>query len=134
MKTIFLDKEGTLVDDFAGPCRFTLRSGAAAALRLLARLDYQLIVVSDQAPIWIRPDGDDIAYLLEACNAFFGTELAPADVLGAYGGVRPLVSTGDTKRSVDISRKAELFGSVFGDGEVGGVGLTADEIRYLLVA
>ena len=57
----------------------------------------------------IRPDGDDIAYLLEACNAFFGTELAPADVLGAFAGVRPLVSTGDTKRSVDISRKAELF-------------------------
>ncbi len=57
----------------------------------------------------IRPDRDDIAYLLEACNAFFGTELAPADVLGAFAGVRPLVSTGDTKRSVDISRKAELF-------------------------
>ena len=30
-------------------------------------------------------------------------------MLGAYAGVRPLVSTGDTKRSVDISRKAELF-------------------------
>ena len=59
MKTIFLDKEGTLVDDFAGRCCFTLRSGAAAALRLLARLDYQFIV-SDQAPIWIRPVGDDV--------------------------------------------------------------------------
>jgi SNF2 family DNA or RNA helicase len=32
------------------------------------------------------------------------------------------------------ARKAELFGSVFGDGEVGGAGLTADEIRDLLVA
>lgn len=40
-------------------CCFTLRSGAAAALRLLARLDYQFIV-SDQAPIWIRPVGDDV--------------------------------------------------------------------------
>jgi D-glycero-D-manno-heptose 1,7-bisphosphate phosphatase len=59
MKTVFLDKEGTLVDDFAGPCRFTLRSGAGPALRLLARLDYRLVVVSDQAPIWIRPGGDD---------------------------------------------------------------------------
>jgi glycerol-3-phosphate dehydrogenase len=57
----------------------------------------------------VRPDPGDVTYLLEACNAFFATELAPADVLGAYAGVRPLVSTGDTKRSVDISRKAELF-------------------------
>jgi glycerol-3-phosphate dehydrogenase len=57
----------------------------------------------------IRPDPEDIAYLLDACNSFFGTSLAPADVLGAFAGVRPLVSTGDTKRSVDISRKAELF-------------------------
>jgi glycerol-3-phosphate dehydrogenase len=57
----------------------------------------------------VPPDPADVDYLLEACNAFFGTSLAPRDVLGAYAGVRPLVSTGDTKRSVDISRKAELF-------------------------
>ena len=57
----------------------------------------------------VPPDPEDVDYLLEAANAFFGTSLAPADVLGAYAGVRPLVSTGDTKRSVDISRKAELF-------------------------
>ena len=57
----------------------------------------------------IPPDREDVDYLLETCNSFFGTSLAPADVLGAYAGVRPLVSTGDTKRSVDISRKAELF-------------------------
>ncbi len=57
----------------------------------------------------IRPDPDDVGYLLDACNAFFGKQLARADVLGAFAGVRPLVSTGDMKRSVDISRKAELF-------------------------
>jgi len=28
---------------------------------------------------------------------------------GAYAGVRPLISTGDPKKSVDISRKAELY-------------------------
>ncbi|MES2760360.1 MAG: HAD-IIIA family hydrolase [Pseudomonadota bacterium] len=60
MKAIILDKEGTLVDEAAGPRRFTLRSGAAAALRLLAMLDYRFVVVSDQAPIWIRPDGADV--------------------------------------------------------------------------
>jgi glycerol-3-phosphate dehydrogenase len=57
----------------------------------------------------VKPDPEDVDYLLDACNGFFGTALAPADVVGAYAGVRPLVSTGDTKRSVDISRKAELF-------------------------
>jgi D-glycero-D-manno-heptose 1,7-bisphosphate phosphatase len=54
MKAIFLDKDGTLVDDL--PCnleprRIALCSGAGAALRLLARLDYRLFVVSNQAGI-----------------------------------------------------------------------------------
>ena len=52
---------------------------------------------------------DDIAYLLEAVNGFFGTSLGPDDLTGAYAGVRPLISTGDPKKSVDISRKAELY-------------------------
>jgi glycerol-3-phosphate dehydrogenase len=57
----------------------------------------------------VRPSSDDIAYLLEATNAFFGTSLTPADLVGAYAGVRPLISSGDTRKSVDISRKAELY-------------------------
>jgi glycerol-3-phosphate dehydrogenase len=57
----------------------------------------------------VRPAGEDVAYLLEAVNAFFATELGPADLTGAYAGVRPLISTGDPKKSVDISRKAELY-------------------------
>jgi glycerol-3-phosphate dehydrogenase len=56
------------------------------------------------------PAGDeDVAYLLEAVNAYFGTSVGPTDLLGAYAGVRPLISTGDPKKSVDISRKAELY-------------------------
>jgi glycerol-3-phosphate dehydrogenase len=57
----------------------------------------------------VRPAADDIAYLLAAANDFFATELGPADVAGAYAGVRPLISHGDAKKSVDISRKAELY-------------------------
>jgi glycerol-3-phosphate dehydrogenase len=57
----------------------------------------------------VRPSGDDVEYLLEATNAFFGTELGVGDLVGAYAGVRPLVSSGDTRKSVDISRKAELY-------------------------
>jgi glycerol-3-phosphate dehydrogenase len=56
-----------------------------------------------------RPPGDDVAYLLEAVNDFFGTSLGESDLVGAYAGVRPLISTGDPRKSVDISRKAELY-------------------------
>jgi glycerol-3-phosphate dehydrogenase len=52
---------------------------------------------------------DDIAYLLEAVNVYFGTDLGQSDLTGAYAGVRPLISTGDPKKSVDISRRAELY-------------------------
>ena len=52
---------------------------------------------------------DDIEYLLDACNDFFGCSLDRSDLTGAYAGVRPLISTGDSKKSVDISRRAELF-------------------------
>ncbi|HEX3873065.1 MAG TPA: glycerol-3-phosphate dehydrogenase/oxidase, partial [Solirubrobacteraceae bacterium] len=57
----------------------------------------------------IKPAAADIDYLLEAANTFFGRDLQPADITGAYAGVRPLISTGDSKKSVDISRKAELY-------------------------
>jgi glycerol-3-phosphate dehydrogenase len=56
-----------------------------------------------------RPAEDDIAYLLEAVNDFFGTSLSGSSLVGAYAGVRPLISTGDPRKSVDISRKAELY-------------------------
>jgi glycerol-3-phosphate dehydrogenase len=57
----------------------------------------------------VPPANEDVTYLLDAVNGFFGTELGPADLTGAYAGVRPLISTGDPKKSVDISRKAELY-------------------------
>src|SRR5207302_9143153 len=57
----------------------------------------------------IPPDEDDIDYLLDACNEFFGSSLSASDLTGAYAGVRPLISTGDPKKSVDISRRAELY-------------------------
>jgi len=56
-----------------------------------------------------RPAGADVEYLLDAVNDFFGTAIGEADLVGAYAGVRPLISTGDPRKSVDISRKAELY-------------------------
>jgi glycerol-3-phosphate dehydrogenase len=56
-----------------------------------------------------RPAEADVEYLLNAVNEFFGTALAESDLVGAYAGVRPLISSGDPRKSVDISRKAELY-------------------------
>jgi glycerol-3-phosphate dehydrogenase len=57
----------------------------------------------------VKPSNDDIEYLLEAANSFFGTSIGSSDLTGAYAGIRPLISTGDPRKSVDISRKAELY-------------------------
>jgi glycerol-3-phosphate dehydrogenase len=56
-----------------------------------------------------RPGEADVEYLLDAVNAFFDVSVSDTDLVGAYAGVRPLLSTGDPKKSVDISRKAELY-------------------------
>ncbi|MBA3867402.1 MAG: glycerol-3-phosphate dehydrogenase/oxidase, partial [Solirubrobacterales bacterium] len=56
-----------------------------------------------------QPAEDDVSYLLEATNEFFGTALTESSLVGAYAGVRPLISSGDPRKSVDISRKAELY-------------------------
>ena len=57
----------------------------------------------------VPPSGSDVEYLLEALNDYFSTDLGPDDLTGAYAGVRPLISSGDPKKSVDISRRAELY-------------------------
>jgi glycerol-3-phosphate dehydrogenase len=57
----------------------------------------------------VSPSREDIEYLLDAVNGFFGTGLDGGDLVGAYAGVRPLISPGDARKSVDISRKAELY-------------------------
>jgi glycerol-3-phosphate dehydrogenase len=56
-----------------------------------------------------KPGADDLEYLLDAVNEFFGVGLTQSDLVGAYAGVRPLISSGDPRKSVDISRKAELY-------------------------
>ena len=54
LKAIFLDKDGTLVDDVPNnvePERITLCRGAGPALRLLMRLGYRLFVITNQPGI-----------------------------------------------------------------------------------
>jgi glycerol-3-phosphate dehydrogenase len=62
----------------------------------------------------VHPADEDVAYLLDAVNEFFATSLRREDIAGAFAGVRPLISSGDAKTSVDISRKAELYEAASG--------------------
>jgi D,D-heptose 1,7-bisphosphate phosphatase len=99
MKAIFLDKDGTLVDNVpynVEPRLITLCSGAGPALRLLARLDYRFFVVSNQDGIAhgrfgepaMRTVGDRIADLLFrenlALEAFYYCPHHPEGTVPAY--------------------------------------------------
>ena len=57
----------------------------------------------------VPPPESDVEYLLAAVNETFGTDLGSEDVVGAFAGVRPLIAPAEGKKSVDISRKAELY-------------------------
>jgi glycerol-3-phosphate dehydrogenase len=56
-----------------------------------------------------RVGSEDVRYLLDAVNSFFEQDFGFDDVAGAYAGVRPLISAADPRKSVDISRRAELY-------------------------
>jgi D-glycero-D-manno-heptose 1,7-bisphosphate phosphatase len=75
MKAIFLNQAGTLLDGETGDMelrRIVLRCGSASALRLLARLDYRFIVVSNQ---------DDVAFGHSSENAVQAVGNRLADLL-----------------------------------------------------
>ncbi|HEY4896387.1 MAG TPA: glycerol-3-phosphate dehydrogenase/oxidase [Solirubrobacteraceae bacterium] len=88
-------------------------AGGGRSIFALPWLGHTLVGTTDndyEGPLdHIRPSSADVDYLLDAVNAFFATVLGPGDLTGAFAGVRPLISTGDPKKSVDISRKAELY-------------------------
>jgi len=88
-------------------------AGGGRTIFALPWLGHTLVGTTDndyEGPLeHVMPAGEDVEYLLQAVNEFFGAELAPSDLTGAFAGVRPLISSGDSKKSVDISRKAELY-------------------------
>jgi glycerol-3-phosphate dehydrogenase len=88
-------------------------AGGGRSIFALPWLGHALVGTTDndyEGPLdHVEPSGEDIDYLLEAINEFFGSTLGRSDLTGAFAGVRPLISTGDPKKSVDISRKAELY-------------------------
>jgi len=88
-------------------------AGSGRTIFVLPWLGRTLVGTTDndyEGPLdHVPASADDIDYLLDAVNTYFATSIEPGDLTGAYAGVRPLISTGDPKKSVDISRRAELY-------------------------
>jgi glycerol-3-phosphate dehydrogenase len=75
-----------------------------------------------------EPSNEEIAFLLDTVNTALAIELGPADVIGAYAGLRPLIDTGEG-RTADVSREHAVVESPSGVISVIGGKLT--EYRYM---
>jgi glycerol-3-phosphate dehydrogenase len=52
-----------------------------------------------------RCGDEDVAYLLDALNAVTTVRATPADIVGSWAGLRPLLSSRDRARTADLSRR-----------------------------
>ncbi|MGE2833570.1 glycerol-3-phosphate dehydrogenase/oxidase [Mycobacterium sp. SMC-4] len=75
-----------------------------------------------------EPTADETTFLLDTVNTALQTSLSPADVIGAYAGLRPLIDTG-AGRTADISREHAVTESPSGVLTIIGGKLT--EYRYM---
>jgi len=62
----------------------------------------------------VRPDTDDVDYLIGQANRWFDRPLSRPDVLGVYAGVRPLVTEQGTTATASLSREHVVFNPVPG--------------------
>jgi glycerol-3-phosphate dehydrogenase len=67
---------------------------------------------------------DDVAYVLGALNAAIEQPISPADVLGSWAGLRPLVAGAGSSRTADLSRRHSVSTSAGGMITVTGGKLT----------
>jgi glycerol-3-phosphate dehydrogenase len=67
---------------------------------------------------------DDVAYLLKAINFSVREPLTPADVVGTWAGLRPLVKAATSGRTADLSRRHKVTRSDSGVVTVTGGKLT----------
>jgi len=75
-----------------------------------------------------QPTSDEISFLLDTVNTALEVALGPADVIGAYAGLRPLIDTG-AGRTADVSREHAVVESASGVISVIGGKLT--EYRHM---
>jgi glycerol-3-phosphate dehydrogenase len=67
---------------------------------------------------------DDVEYLLRAINNAVTTTISPADILGTWAGLRPLVRDATNERTADLSRRHSVRTSTSGVITVTGGKLT----------
>jgi glycerol-3-phosphate dehydrogenase len=75
-----------------------------------------------------QPTPEEIGFLLDTVNTALDVGLSPADVVGAYAGLRPLIDTGGG-RTADVSREHAVVESASGLISVIGGKLT--EYRFM---
>jgi glycerol-3-phosphate dehydrogenase len=75
-----------------------------------------------------EPTSEEISFLLDTVNTALDVALGPADVIGAYAGLRPLIDTG-AGRTADVSREHAVVESPSGLISVIGGKLT--EYRFM---
>jgi glycerol-3-phosphate dehydrogenase len=75
-----------------------------------------------------QPTSEEIAFLLDTVNTALDVPLGPADVIGTYAGLRPLIDTG-AGRTADVSRDHAVIESPIGVISVVGGKLT--EYRHM---
>ncbi|KAA0083562.1 glycerol-3-phosphate dehydrogenase/oxidase [Mycolicibacterium sp. P9-64] len=75
-----------------------------------------------------EPTPQEVTFLLDTVNTALDVALGPADVIGAYAGLRPLIDTGEG-RTADVSREHAVVESTAGVISVIGGKLT--EYRYM---
>jgi len=67
------------------------------------------------SPDQVAVESEDIAYLLEAVNAFFpDAHITTADVVGSFAGLRPLVAPEDERDPSSVSREERVLTSASG--------------------
>jgi glycerol-3-phosphate dehydrogenase len=75
-----------------------------------------------------QPSPEETSFLLDTVNTALNVALKPADVIGAYAGLRPLIDAGEG-RTADVSREHAVVESPSGVISVIGGKLT--EYRYM---
>lgn len=75
-----------------------------------------------------EPTADEVTFLLDTVNTALDTALTPANVVGAYAGLRPLVDAG-AGRTADVSRDHAV--TVSQSGVISVIGGKLTEYRYM---
>lgn len=114
----------TMLSAVDGRVMFTLPAGAQT---IVGTTD----TPTDASPDQVRATREDVDYLLRSANAFFpAARLGPRDVISAWAGIRPLVSSGNKGDPASASREHRISTGPLGVIAISGGKLTT----YRLIA